>query len=57
MKHALIQARVSKETLSEIEYLKNSLGLSKVTEIVTYALHFLAKEQRTHVAKKLHMNY
>jgi len=52
MKQALIQARVSKETLSEIEYLKIALGFSKVTDIVTYALHHLAEEQREQAAKK-----
>ncbi len=44
VKQAVIHARISEETQSEIALLKRELKLSHVSSVITFAIHKLAQE-------------
>jgi hypothetical protein len=52
VKQTVIQARISKETLKELEFLKVDLGLEKTTAVVELALHHLALERKKRASRK-----
>ncbi len=46
MKQTIIHARISQETQSEIDFLKEDLELDQTTAVIEFALHQLATERR-----------
>ena len=52
MRNRTIQARISEDTDQEITFLKETLGLEKVTEIITLSIHRLALEHQQNQNKQ-----
>ncbi|MEI6805188.1 MAG: hypothetical protein WCK49_01610 [Myxococcaceae bacterium] len=52
MKNHVIHARVDQNTFGEIQSLKEALGLTKTTEVISFALHKLFAEQKKVHAQK-----
>ncbi|MEI6806817.1 MAG: hypothetical protein WCK49_09990 [Myxococcaceae bacterium] len=46
MRNKTIQARISETTDKEITFLKETLGVNQITEIITLSIHALAQEYR-----------
>lgn len=52
MRNRTIQARISENTDREILFLKETLGINQVTEIITLSIHALAQEYRQQKSKQ-----
>lgn len=52
MRDRTIQARISKDTDREIVFLKEILGIQRVTEIITLSIHRLALEYQQNQARQ-----
>ncbi|MEI6790178.1 MAG: hypothetical protein WCK42_03240 [Myxococcaceae bacterium] len=52
MRNRTIQARISEDTDHEIQFLKETLGIGRVTEIITLSIHRLALEHQQNKAKQ-----
>ncbi|MEI6789950.1 MAG: hypothetical protein WCK42_02080 [Myxococcaceae bacterium] len=46
MKNHVVHARIDQDTFGEIQSLKETLGLSKTTEVISLALHRLFAENK-----------
>ena len=52
MRNRTIQARISETTDQEIEFLKGTLGIDQVTQIITLSIHRLALEHQQQKSKQ-----
>ena len=52
MSKRIISARLDEKAVSELQFLKSSMGDIKTTEVLTEAIHFLYASQRQKQKKK-----